>query len=106
MDKDDVKNSGNKSAIGLLYDGKSVPNVTIKGFGDFADHIIEQAKDKGVLIHEDKMLADTLKQLELGQEIPKELYIVIAELIAFSYVMQGKFPTGWQGLTGNLNIKA
>jgi len=52
------------------------------------------------------MLADTLKQLELGQEIPKELYVIIAELIAFSYVMQGKFPPGWQGLKSSLNIKA
>ena len=106
MNKDEGQKSSSKSAIGLLYDEKSAPSVTIKGFGDFAEHIIEQAKDKGVLIHEDKMLADTLKQLELGQEIPKELYIVIAELIAFSYVIQGKFPPGWQGLTGSLNIKA
>jgi len=106
MNKDNPLSKEQKSAVGLLYDGSSAPSVTVKGFGEFAEHIIQQAKDKGVLIHEDKMLADTLKTLELGQEIPKELYILIAELIAFSYVIQGKFPPGWQGLTGSLNIKA
>jgi len=106
MDKDNVQGKEQKSAIGLLYDGSSAPSVSVKGFGEFAEHIIKEAQDKGILIHEDKVLADTLKTLELGQEIPKELYILIAELIAFSYVIQGKFPPGWQGLTGSLNIKA
>ncbi|PAJ74646.1 flagellar biosynthesis protein FlhB [Pseudoalteromonas sp. NBT06-2] len=106
MRKDDEQYKEQKSAIGLLYDGNSAPSVSLKGFGEFAEHIIIEAQDKGILIHEDKVLADTLKTLELGQEIPKELYILIAELIAFSYVLQGKFPPGWQGLTGSLNLKA
>ena len=102
----DENNKKHKAAVGLAYDGHSAPSVAVKGFGEFAEHIILEAQKKGVLIHEDKMLVDTLKTLELGQEIPKELYILIAELIAFSYVLQGKFPPGWQGLAHSLNIKA
>lgn len=58
------------------------------------------------MIHEDESLAQTLSALELHQEIPRELYYVIAELIAFSYVMRGKFPPGWEGFRGKLDIKA
>jgi flagellar biosynthesis protein len=36
-----------------------------------------------------------LANLDLGQEIPEQLYHVIAELISFSYVLQGKFPESW-----------
>lgn len=58
------------------------------------------------MIHEDATLVQTLSQLDLHEEIPKELYYVIAELIAFSYVLRGKFPPGWKNFQGKLNIKA
>lgn len=98
--------SKSNSAIGLLYEAGNSPTVSAKGFGELADEIISQAKDKGILIHQDEALAATLSKLELGEEIPKELYFVIAELIAFSYVVRGKFPPGWQNFQGKLNIKA
>lgn len=95
-----------KSAIGLLYEAGRAPTVSSKGFGELADEIIKAAQEKGILIHKDEALAKTLSHLELGEEIPKELYYVIAELIAFSYVLRGKFPPGWQDFHGKLNIKA
>jgi len=39
----------------------------------------------------------------LGQEIPDQLYHVIAELIAFSYVLQGKFPDSWAKEMGKVS---
>ena len=96
----------NKSAIGLLYETGSTPTISAKGFGELADEIIALAKEKGILIHQDEALANTLSKLDLAEEIPKELYFVIAELIAFSYVVRGKFPPGWQDFQGKLNIKA
>lgn len=95
-----------KSAIGLLYEAGRAPTISSKGFGELAQEIIKTAKEKGVLIHQDEALAKTLSHLELGEEIPKELYYVIAELIAFSYVLRGKFPPGWEDFQGKLNIKA
>ena len=80
-----------KAAIGLLYDGKNAPSVSVKGFGVLAEEILALAKEKNILIH---------------QEIPRELYLIIAELIAFSYVLQGKYPPGWQQLSNKLNIQA
>ncbi|GAP76137.1 EscU/YscU/HrcU family type III secretion system export apparatus switch protein [Pseudoalteromonas sp. Cnat2-41] len=101
-----MTSSTQRSAIGLLYEHGSAPTVSSKGFGELAEHIIEAAQEQGILIHQDADLAKTLEKLDQGQEIPKELYYVIAELIAFSYVLRGKFPPGWQNFSNKLNVKA
>jgi flagellar biosynthesis protein len=101
-----------KSAVGLRYQQNSqadslnkdetgggpsggAPTIIAKGFGDLAEEIIALARQNGVLVHEDPYLSDFLATLDLGQEIPDQLYHVIAELISFSYVLQGKFPDSW-----------
>lgn len=92
-----------KSAVGIKYqqsnqDGSpsdGAPTIIAKGFGDLAEEIITLARQNGVLVHEDPYLSDFLATLDLGQEIPDQLYHVIAELISFSYVLQGKFPDSW-----------
>lgn len=96
-----------KSAVGIKYqqgeNGDNAPKIIAKGFGDLADEIIALAKKNGVIIHEDEELAKLLNQLDLGQEIPENLYYIIAELIAFSYVLQGKFPESWNNLHDKIN---
>jgi flagellar biosynthesis protein len=91
-----------KAAVGLKYDkdqpNNGTPNVVAKGFSDLAEEIIDLAKKNGVLVHEDEALVETLARLDVGQDIPQELYYVIAELIAFSYVLQGKFPDNWKNI--------
>ena len=100
--KDDTK-----KAIGLKYntEDNNSPTVIAKGFGDLADDIIKLAKQSGVLIHEDPYLSDLLARMDLGQEIPENLYHVIAELIAFSYVLQGKFPESWSNVHEKVDFK-
>lgn len=98
-----------KSAVGIQYQAdnpKQAPQIIAKGFGELAEEIIALAKGHGVLVHEDEQLAGFLNSLDLGQEIPRELYIVIAELIAFSYVLQGKFPNSWNNMHGKVDDKA
>ena len=95
-----------KAAIGLEYDTVTAPSVAVKGFGELADDIIRLAEEKGIMIHQDEALANSLSHLEIVQEIPKELYYVIAELIAYSYVLRGKFPPGWKAFMGKLDVKA
>ncbi len=96
-----------KKAIGLKYntEDNNSPTVIAKGFGDLADDIIKLAKESGVLIHEDPYLSDLLARMDLGQEIPENLYHVIAELIAFSYVLQGKFPESWSNVHSKVDFK-
>ena len=81
------------------------PTIVAKGFGDLAEEIIALARQNGVLVHEDPYLSDFLATLDLGQEIPDQLYHVIAELISFSYVLQGKFPDSWAKMHNKVSKK-
>ena len=89
-------NNKDNGALSLYYDGKNTPQMVAKGYHKLADLIIEKANDAGVLIHKDKHLFNKLEQMEVGETIPPHMYVVIAELIAFSYVLRGKFPESWQ----------
>lgn len=99
------KETSSKTAVGLKYDEGETPTLIAKGFGELAEEIISLAKENGVLVHEDEYLSEFLARLDLGQEIPPELYYVIAELIAFSYVLQGKYPESWAKLHNKVSKK-
>ena len=96
-----------KKAVGLKYNSaeNDSPTVIAKGFGDLAEEIIALAKQNGVMIHEDAYLSDLLARMDLGQDIPEQLYHVIAELIAFSYVLQGKFPDTWSNVHNKIDFE-
>jgi len=83
-------------AIALQYDGENAPTVTASGEGAIAEEIIRVAREYGVPLREDVMLAAILSELELGEEIPPLLYRVIAEVIAYAYIVAGKTPNGEQ----------
>ncbi|WP_416394683.1 EscU/YscU/HrcU family type III secretion system export apparatus switch protein [Allohahella sp. A8] len=81
-----------KSAIALFYDGKAAPKLSAKGEGEVAEEIMRIAREHGVPLYENAALVQSLSTLELGDEIPELLYRVIAEIIAFAYIIQGKKP--------------
>ena len=63
------------------------PKVTAKGRGALADKILALARENNIPIKQDKTLLDALYRLEIQQEIPEELYRVVAEVLAFIYRM-------------------
>jgi flagellar biosynthesis protein len=79
-------------ATALKYDGKNAPTVVAKGSGGLAEKIIAVAKEHNIHIHNDPILLEVLSRLELGDEIPKQLYLAVAKIIAFAYFLQGKHP--------------
>ncbi|HDZ15820.1 MAG TPA: flagellar protein FhlB [Methylophaga aminisulfidivorans] len=79
-------------AIALEYDGENAPIVTASGQGDIAEEIIRIAKENNIPLREDSLLTELLADLELGEEIPPTLYRVIAEVIAYAYLVSGKVP--------------
>jgi flagellar biosynthesis protein len=79
-------------AVALSYDGKGAPRVTAKGKGVLGDQIISMAKEHGIPLHQDAGLVSLLASVPLGAEIPRELYLAIAEVIAFAYLLSGKHP--------------
>ncbi|MCK4710761.1 MAG: EscU/YscU/HrcU family type III secretion system export apparatus switch protein [Gammaproteobacteria bacterium] len=79
-------------AIALEYDEENAPVVNAKGTGELAKRIIEIAKENNIYLQEDNALIEILAELDMGDEIPEELYRAVAEVIAFAYIIKGKFP--------------
>ena len=79
-------------AVALEYDGENAPVVTARGMDALAQEIIEVAREHGVPLQEDEGLVEVLAQINLGEEIPENLYRAVAEVIAFAYILTGKFP--------------
>ena len=89
-----MKSDGSKQiAISMHWDRSGAPKVTAKGYGDVADKIIELAKQHGVPIREDQGLARLLLGVNLGDDIPHELYVAVAEVIAFAYSLKNTEKT-------------
>ena len=80
-------------AVALSYDGVCAPVLSAKGAGDIADEIIAIAKEHNIPIREEPELVDLLAKLKLDEEIPRELYVAVAEVIAFAYMIKGKLPS-------------
>ncbi|MFN7169257.1 MAG: EscU/YscU/HrcU family type III secretion system export apparatus switch protein [Pannonibacter sp.] len=70
-------------AVALKYDRQGAPTVTAKGRGAVAERIVAAAREAGVPIEADAILAEALSGLELDEEIPAELYQAVAVLIGF-----------------------
>ncbi|WP_085577783.1 MULTISPECIES: EscU/YscU/HrcU family type III secretion system export apparatus switch protein [unclassified Pseudomonas] len=84
-----------RQAIALQYDGSHAPTLTAKGDDELAEEILRIARDYEVPIYENPELVRLLARLELGDSIPQELYLTIAEIIAFAWNLKGKFPQGF-----------
>jgi len=84
-----------KKAIALKYtpEKNRAPRVTATGSGFVAEKIIAMAREHGVPVKDDPDLVEVLSRLDVNEEIPPDLYIVVAELLAFVYRMNRKdFP--------------
>jgi len=84
-----------KTAVALQYDQQAAPKISAKGHGAFAERMIQLAEEHGVYLHQDPILARVLAQLDYNEEVPEELFKVIAEIIAFAYIVAGKVPEAW-----------
>ncbi len=78
-----------KKAVALQYDKKKAPApvVTAKGQGKVAEKIIALAREHGVPVKNDPDLIEVLSSLDIDEQIPPEIYVAVAELLAFVYGM-------------------
>ncbi len=85
-----------KKAVAIQYDRSknNAPKVTAKGKGKVANKIIELAKEHDIPIKNDPDLIEVLSSLEINEEIPSEIYVAVAELLAFVYSMNSNSPVG------------
>ena len=76
-------------AIALAYrNNEPAPKVVAQGRGLIAQAIIERAREHGVYVHESEELVGLLMQVELDQHIPPQLYLAVAELLAWLYRLE------------------
>jgi flagellar biosynthesis protein len=70
-------------AVALRYapGETAAPRVVAKARGEGAERILALAREHGVPVREDRDLLELLALCELGEEIPEELYQVVAELV-------------------------
>jgi flagellar biosynthesis protein len=81
-----------KTAIALEYDSQSdgAPRVIASGRGEIADKILQIAQANQIPIREDPILAQALSMVDLEEEIPPELYAVVAEVLGWVYRLRNK----------------
>ena len=77
-------------AVALHYTGNGAPRIVAKGGGQVAERIVQTAREHNVPLQEDAALASALARLELGREIPRELYVAVAHVLAFAWTVTGK----------------
>lgn len=73
-----------KKAAALKYDkGYETPVVTAAGMGYIADKIIEKAEENKVPVVYNKEMAELLTNVDVGDQIPSELYEAVAKIIVY-----------------------
>ena len=75
--------SKDQLAVALHYDRAGAPRVVAKGRGSIGARIVEIARAHDIPIEENEVLAGALSNVELGEEIPAELYKAVAEVLIF-----------------------
>ena len=91
-----------RKAVALRYRSgqDEAPKVAAKGQGRLADKIMALAREHGIPIKEDPDLVEVLARLEVDQEIPAELYMVVAEILAFVYRSNDQWRSRAMGPAG------
>lgn len=76
-------------AIALSYADKNrAPIVIAKGYGAVADSIVQRARESGLYVHASPDLVKLLMHLDLDSQIPPQLYVVVAEILAWLYRLE------------------
>lgn len=75
----------NKKAVALRYDEDEgrAPVIVAAGKGYMAEKIIETASENGVPVYEDDSLASILAQLDVGCEIPQEVFQTVVDIYLY-----------------------
>ncbi len=77
-------------AVALHFDGQSAPRVTAKGEGRIAKEIIKTAQEHGIPLEKNEELTALLSRVRINDEIPSQLYIAVAQVLAFLYYVNDK----------------
>lgn len=83
------QSSDRPSAVALSYGVKHpTPVVVAKGYGDIADTIVRVARESGLYVHSSPELVKLLMHVDLDARIPPELYVAVAEVLAWLHQLE------------------
>lgn len=79
-----------KRAVALRYDASATaaPRIVAKGNAEIAQQIVQRAQASGIPIHQDPDLVALLAASDLGEEIPREVYACVAQLLAWLWSLR------------------
>ena len=78
------------SAVAISYAAKDrAPIVVAKGYGAVADSIVRRARESGLYVHASPDLVKLLMNVNLDEQIPPQLYVAVAEVLAWLYQLEG-----------------
>ena len=103
MEKRDKEKAGEKikeaAALSYSADQSGAPRIVALGKGEIAEKILEKAKENDIAVYKDEKLAHTLNRLNPGDEIPRELFEIVAQVLVFVSSMDKRFGEK-HGFTG------
>jgi len=79
-------------ALALEYGRNKTPKVSAKGEGELARRIVDEAKKHGIYVAEDPQLLSLLSKLDVGDEIPQDMYTAVAVILSWVYWLKGMKP--------------
>jgi flagellar biosynthesis protein len=84
------------AAAALQYDPvkPEPPQIVAVGRGLVAEEIVRVAKERGIPLHEDPGLVAALSALDVSEYIPRELYAVVAEILAYVFRVDSESRAG------------
>lgn len=77
-------------AVALKYEPElnEAPYILSKGIGAVGDYIVSLAKKNNIPVYKNDKLAESLYRLKQNEEIPSELYTIVAEIFSFVYSLK------------------
>jgi flagellar biosynthesis protein len=79
-------------AVALEYGDHAAPRVLVRAEGDLAPLLTRAAQELGIPQFRDDSLAEVLSHLPVREEIPEDLYVSVAVVMAWAYWVTGRVP--------------
>ena len=83
--RDDTPPASEVAALRYDQGVDSAPRLVARGSGHVGERILEAARENGIPVRKDPTLVAVLGAVDVGAEVPPDLYGVIAEVLAWAY---------------------
>ena len=79
-------------SVAIKYGDLKTPKVVAKARGEYSSMLREKAKEFNIPILRDPQLTRLLEDVEMEQDIPEDLFEMVAVILAWAYWLRDKKP--------------